>query len=57
MANKENKLPDHATTVHAPGIPILPGRNTPLVQEGPPKNVQQLSATVTQSPKSTPSDK
>lgn len=24
-----------------PGVPILPGRNTPLIQSAPPKNVKQ----------------
>ena len=41
---KDNQIPDHAITTNEPGIPILPGRNTPLIQEGPPKNVKVAPA-------------
>lgn len=37
--NKDNQLPVRASTKNLPGIPILPGRNTPMIQSGPPKNV------------------
>jgi hypothetical protein len=35
MANQPHK----PFTTNKPGIPILPGRITPLIQKGPPKNV------------------
>lgn len=42
--NKDNQIPKHAVTTNEPGKPIFPGRNTPLIQPGPPKNVKQPDA-------------
>lgn len=35
MANEKHQ----PFTTNKPGVPILPGRNTPLIQTGAPKNV------------------
>lgn len=46
----KNQIPEHAHTKNLPGVPILPGRNTPFIQSGPPKNVKQSEAPATPTP-------
>ena len=42
--------------MNLPGVPVLPGRNTPLIHAGPPKNVGGTSSARSTNPNASISD-